>query len=425
MPAYTGLIETLSQIEKEKGIDKEVIFEAIESSLISACKKNFGTSQNIRVAINRENGDVDVFAQKTVVEKPDDDILEISLIAAKEIDIEYELGDIVEIAVTPRNFGRISAQTAKQVVVQKFREAERNKLFNDFKDKESQVVTGIVQRTEGSKVFVSINNVEFLLLPAEQIPNERYYFNQRLKLIVLEVKHAAKGGPVVNISRSHPNLVSKLLEQEIPELLDETVVIKAVSREAGSRSKVLVYSNNPDVDPVGACVGSHGQRIAVIVNELSGEKIDIIRYSENIEDTISASLSPSSVIAVKVDEKERNAKVIVPDNQLSLAIGRSGQNVRLAARITGYRIDIKSYSQALQENIIDTQEQDEQNMDASNYENSYEEYYDEYDEYDEYDDEYYDDYEDDEYYDDYEGYNEDQQDGAKVLLQENEDEEQG
>jgi len=345
MDANAELIDALNQIEREKGIDKEIIFEAIETSLITACKKNFGTSQNIKVNMNRETGQVQVFAQKTVVETPEDSMLEISLENARKISVNYQLDDIVDIVVTPRDFGRISAQTAKQVVVQKFREAERSIIYKEYKGKEKEIVTGIVQRRDRRNVIITLGKNELVLMPNEQIPGEEYRFNERLKVYVLEVKETPKG-PQISVSRTHPELVKRLFEQEVPEVYDGTVEIKSISREAGSRSKLAVHSKHPEVDPVGACVGTNGQRVNVIVNELNGEKIDIVTWSEDPRKFIAAALSPSKVMAVVVSPEERSAKIVVPDHQLSLAIGKEGQNARLAAKLTGFRIDIKSESQA-------------------------------------------------------------------------------
>ncbi len=351
----TEFIEAFNILEKEKGIDKEIIFEAIENSLTSACKKNFGTSQNIKVDINRESGEVKVYAQKEVTEDVYDAFLEISLEDAREIDPKYEYGDIVDIEITPKNFGRISAQTAKQVVVQKFREAEREKLYNEYVTKEREIDTGIVQRTEGKRnVVVSLGKIDAILPPNEQIPSEEYKFNDRIKVYILKVEQTTKG-PQVTVSRTHYELVKRLFELEVPEIHDGTVEIKNISREAGSRTKMAVYSKNPNVDAVGSCVGPNGSRVNIIVNELKGEKIDIINWSEDPKKFISEALNPSEVIAVEInkDENEQSAKVVVPDNQLSLAIGKEGQNVRLAARLTGWKIDIKSESQAKLTNFVD------------------------------------------------------------------------
>lgn len=338
-------IEALNQIEKEKGIDKEIIFEAIETSLVSACKKNFGTSQNIKVVINRETGDVSCYAQKTVVEEVTDKMLEISLKDAKEINPFFTVGDVIDIVVTPKNFGRISAQTAKQVVVQKFREAEREILYNQYITKEKDIITGIVQRKERKNVIIQLGKIDAILAPNEQIQGEEYKFMDRIKVYVLEVKQTTKG-PQIYVSRTHPELVKRLFEQEVPEVHDGTVEIKSIAREAGSRTKIAVYSKDPNVDALGSCVGQNGYRVNVIVNELKGEKIDVIHWNEDPKKFIAAALSPSKVLAVSINKEEQSAKIVVPDHQLSLAIGKEGQNARLSAKLTGWRIDIKSESQA-------------------------------------------------------------------------------
>ena len=341
-------INALNQIEKEKGIDKEVIFEAIETSLVSACKKNFGTSQNIKVVINRETGDVACYAQKEVVEEVEDDMLQISLEDARNINPYFIIGDIIDIEVTPKNFGRISAQTAKQVVVQKFREAEREILYNQYITKEKDIMTGIVQRRERKNVIVQLGKIDAILTPNEQIPFEEYNFMDRIKVYVLEVKQSTKG-PQIYVSRTHPELVKRLFEQEVPEVYDGTVEIKSIAREAGSRTKIAVYTKDKNVDALGACVGQNGYRVNVIVNELHGEKIDVINWSEDPKEFIAAALSPSKVVAVSINEQEQSAKIVVPDHQLSLAIGKEGQNARLAAKLTNWKIDIKSESQAKQD----------------------------------------------------------------------------
>lgn len=344
-------IDALNQIEKEKGIDKEIIFEAIETSLVSACKKNFGTSQNIKVVINRETGNVAVYAQKEVVENVVDPMLELSLEEAKARNPYFTVGDVIDIEVTPRNFGRISAQTAKQVVVQKFREAEREILFNQYITKEKEIMTGIVQRREKKNVIVQLGKIDGILSPNEQIPGEEYNFMDRIKVYVLEVKQTTKG-PQIYVSRTHPELVKRLFEQEVPEVHDGTVEIKSIAREAGSRTKIAVYSKDENVDAVGSCVGQNGSRVNVIVNELGGEKIDIINWSEDPKEFIAAALSPSKVLAVSINEEEQSAKIVVPNHQLSLAIGKEGQNARLSAKLTGWRIDIKSETQAKETNFI-------------------------------------------------------------------------
>ena len=344
-------MQALNEIVKEKGIDKEVIFEAIESSLVSACKKNFGTSQNIKVVMDRETGNIDVYAQREVVEEVEDPQLQISLEEAHVLNPSYKLGDMVDFVVTPKNFGRISAQTAKQVVVQKFREAEREILYNQYITKEKEIVIGIVQRIEKKNVIVQIGKIDAILAPNEQIPGEQYKFMDRIKVYVVEVKQTTKG-PQIYVSRTHPELVKRLFEQEVPEVFDGTVEIKSIAREAGSRTKIAVYSKDPNVDAVGACVGINGCRVNIIVSELGGEKIDIINWSEDPKEFIAAALSPSQVVAVAINPNEQSARIVVPDQQLSLAIGKEGQNARLSAKLTGWRIDIKSESQAYETGFI-------------------------------------------------------------------------
>ncbi|HIT87973.1 MAG TPA: transcription termination/antitermination protein NusA [Candidatus Coprocola pullicola] len=348
-------IDALNQIEKEKGIDKEVIFEAIETSLVSACKKNFGTSQNIKVVINRETGDVACYAQKEVVEEVEDKMLQISLEDAREINPYFIVGDIIDIEVTPKNFGRISAQTAKQVVVQKFREAEREILYNQYITKEKDIMTGIVQRKERKNVIIQLGKIDAILTPNEQIPTEEYNFMDRIKVYILEVKQSTKG-PQIYVSRTHPELVKRLFEQEVPEVHDGTVEIKSIAREAGSRTKIAVYTKDENVDALGACVGQNGYRVNVIVNELHGEKIDVINWSDDPKEFIAAALSPSKVVAVSINEEDQSAKIVVPDHQLSLAIGKEGQNARLSAKLTGWRIDIKSETQARETNFLQEEE---------------------------------------------------------------------
>ncbi len=349
-------IEALNTIEKEKGIDKEVIFDAIEASLVSACKKNFGSSQNIKVEINRETGEVAVYAQKEIVENVEDPATQISYAEARILGPNYHIGDTYNEVITPRNFGRISAQTAKQVVVQKFREAEREILYNQYITKEKDIVTGIVQRHEKKNVIVQLGKIDAILLPNEQIAGEEYNFPDRIKVYVLEVKQTTKG-PQIYVSRTHPELVKRLFEQEVPEVHDGTVEIKSIAREAGSRTKIAVYSKDPNVDAVGACVGQNGCRVNIIVSELNGEKIDIIEWNEDPQIFIASALSPSKVVAVKVNEADQSAKIVVPDHQLSLAIGREGQNARLSAKLTGWRIDIKSETQAAETGFLNDEEE--------------------------------------------------------------------
>lgn len=359
-------LTALELVAKEKGIDKEIIFEAIEASLVSACKKHFGTSQNIKVDMNRETGEVKCFTQKTIVETVEDPQLEMSLEMARIANPNYVVGDVVDIEVTPKNFGRISAQTAKQVVVQKFREAEREILFNQYITKEREVVTAIVQRKERRNVIVQMGKIDAVLAANEQIPGEQYNFMDRVKVYVLEVKQTTKG-PQIFVSRTHPELVKRLFEQEVPEVHDGTVEIKSIAREAGSRTKIAVYSKNENVDALGACVGQNGYRVNVIVNELGGEKIDVINWSEDPREFIAAALSPSKVLEVKLNEAEQSAKIVVPDHQLSLAIGKEGQNARLSAKLTGWRIDIKSETQARETNFLADEEpvvEEAEEMDA-------------------------------------------------------------
>ena len=345
-------IEALHLIEKEKGIDREIIFEAIEASLVSACKKNFGANQNIKVVIDRDTGNVACYAQRTVVETVTDELNEIEVNAARVLNPSYQIGDVVDLEVTPRNFGRVAAQTAKQVVVQKFREAEREILYNQYITKEKEVVTVIVQRKERRNVIVQLGKMDAILAANEQIPGETYNFMDRIKVYVMEVKQTSKG-PQIYVSRTHPELVKRLFEQEVPEVHDGTVEIKSIAREAGSRTKIAVYSKNENVDALGACVGQNGCRVKGIVDALGSEKIDVITWSEDPKEFIAAALSPSKVVGVSINEIEQSAKIVVPDHQLSLAIGKEGQNARLSAKLTGWRIDIKSETQARETNFLE------------------------------------------------------------------------
>jgi N utilization substance protein A len=338
------LIEAIKQIEKDKGIDQQILLDAIEVALITAYKKYFGPSQNVRVEINDETGNVMVYSQISVVGVVEDPGSEIKLEEAKIINDAFEIGDIVEKEVTPKDFGRIAAQTAKQVVVQRIREAERNVIFNEFVNRESEIVTGVVQRFSRGVTFINLGRIEALLLQSEQIQREEYNQGDRIKTYITEVKNTTKG-PQVLVSRTHPGLVKRLFELEVPEIHDGIVEVKGISREAGSRTKIAVYSSDENVDPVGACVGQRGARVQNIVNELNGEKIDIIKWNDDPKEFIANSLSPSKVTKVDVGESERSATVVVPDYQLSLAIGKEGQNARLAAKLTGWKIDIKSESQ--------------------------------------------------------------------------------
>ncbi|WP_096189084.1 transcription termination factor NusA [Evansella halocellulosilytica] len=345
-------MDALTTIEKDKGIDKEIILEAIEQALITGYKRNFNSAQNVRVDIDRDTGVIRVFARKEVVEEVFDARLEISVEAAKAIHPQYEVDDIVEIEVTPRNFGRIAAQTAKQVVTQRVREAERGIIYSDFIDREEDIMTGIVQRQDHRFIYVDLGRVEALMPLNEQMPNESYKHNDRIKAFITKVEKTTKG-PQIMISRTHPGLLKRLFELEVPEIYDGTVEIKSVSREAGDRSKISVHAEDPEVDPVGSCVGPKGQRVQTIVNELKGEKIDIVRWSEDPKVYVANALSPSKVLQVTVDEEEKMTQVIVPDYQLSLAIGKRGQNARLAAKLTGWKIDIKSQSEAEELGLYD------------------------------------------------------------------------
>ncbi len=344
-------IQALAQIEKEKGISKEILIEAVENSLITACKNNFGAATEVKVTIDRENGDMTVFTEKEIVEIVENDQVEVALEEALVINPSFKIGDIFQEEIMPKNFGRIAAQKAKQVVVQKIREAEREVLFSQYITKEKEVVTGIVQREVKDNVVVNLGKIDAVMTRKEQIPGERYNLNERVKVYVVEVKESTKG-PKIYVSRTHPELIKRLFEQEVPEVHDGVVEIKSVAREAGSRTKIAVYSNNSDVDPVGSCVGHNGSRVGIVVHELNGEKIDIIPWSETKEEFIASALSPSKVVKVVIEEDEKSAKVVVPDYQLSLAIGKEGQNARLAAKLTGYRIDIKSETQAKETNFV-------------------------------------------------------------------------
>ena len=338
-------IQAIEDLEKERHISKDILIEAIESALVSAYKKNYGTSQNVRVDIDQETGDINVYMRMDVVEEIEDELTQLSLEEAREIDPRYEVGDIVEYQVTPRDFGRIAAQTAKQVVVQRIREAERGMIFDDFITRQGEIVTGTVQRISNETLFVNIGRTEGILSANEQVPGERYQVNDRLKVYIMDVKKTNKG-PQVFLSRSHPGLVKRLFELEVPEIEDGTVEIRGIAREAGSRTKMAVYTEFENVDPVGSCVGTRGARVQAIVDELHGEKIDIIPWSEDPEQLISNVLSPAKVEKVIIEEdEEKIATVVVPDYQLSLAIGKEGQNVRLAARVSGWKIDIKSHTQ--------------------------------------------------------------------------------
>ncbi|MGI5949370.1 transcription termination factor NusA [Peptoniphilus sp.] len=351
-------INALTEIEKEKGISKEIIFEALESALVSSYKKNYGTSQNVIVQMDRETGDIRLFSAKDIVEEVMDPQMEISIEQAKEIDPTYEVGDVYNKEIHPKNFGRIAAQTAKQVVMQRIKDAQREVVYDEYVEREREIITGTVQRVSNNNVYVDLGKTEAILPYSEQIKNERYEQGDRYKMLILEVKKSTKG-PQIILTRSHPDLVKRLFELEIPEVTEGIVEIYSISREAGSRTKIAVFSKDEEVDPLGACVGYKGQRVNAIVEELNNEKIDIVIYEKDIAKFISNSLSPSKVEKVFINEAENSALAIVPDYQLSLAIGKEGQNVRLAAKLTGWKIDIKSAEQFeayLDENNITEEE---------------------------------------------------------------------
>ena len=337
-------LQTLKELAYEKGIDEELLFKTIEAALISAYKRNFSSKENVRISLSRETGAFHVFAIKTVVEEAENDIEQISLAQARAISPDYAVGDVVEIEVTPANFGRIAAQTAKQVVMQRLREAERGIVYKEYENRSSDIVTGIVQRVEGRNVFVDIGRAEAVLMATEQLPTEEYSYGDTLRAYIIEVKRTARG-PQIVLSRTHPGLLKKLFELQVPEMQEGVVEIKSIAREAGSRSKVAVYSSEERVDPIGACVGPHYMRVQAVVDELAGEKIDIVKWSDDPATYIANSLNPAKVISVAVNEAEKVSRVVVPDYQLSLAIGKEGQNARLAAKLTGWKIDIKSESQ--------------------------------------------------------------------------------
>ena len=367
------LLEALNILEQEKNISKETLLEAIENSLVTACKNHFGKSDNVKVEIDPETCAFSCYQEKTVVDAVEDPVEEISLADAHKVNGNYQLGDIVRVEVKSKEFGRIATQNAKNVILQKIREEERKVIFDEYNSKEKDVVTGVVQRYIGKNVSINLGKADALLTESEQIKGEVFKPTERIKVYILEVKSTSKG-PKILVSRTHPELVKRLFESEVTEVKEGLVEIKAISREAGSRTKIAIWSNDPNVDPVGACVGMNGARVNAIVNELRGEKIDIITWDENPAILIQNALSPAKVISVIADADEKSAKVVVPDYQLSLAIGKEGQNARLAARLTGFKIDIKSETQA------------RESGDFMDYENDYEE--------DDYDDDY--DYSDEE-----------------------------
>ncbi|MGG7618890.1 transcription termination factor NusA [Bacillus coreaensis] len=349
------LLDALILLEKEKGISRDVIIDAIEAALISAYRRNFNQAQNVRIDLNLGVGTMRVFARKEVVDEVFDPRLEISLEEARRINPNYVIEDVVELEVTPKDFGRIAAQTAKQVVTQRVREAERGIIYSEFIDREEDIMTGIVQRLDSKFIYVSLGKIEAILPANEQMPNERYKPHDRIKVFITKVEKTTKG-PQIFVSRTHPGLLKRLFEIEVPEIYDGTVEIKSVSREAGDRSKISVHSDNPEVDPVGACVGPKGARVQAIVNELKGEKIDIVKWSDDPFVFVANALSPSKVLDVIVNEQDKATTVVVPDYQLSLAIGKRGQNARLAAKLTGWKIDIKSETDAREAGIFPREE---------------------------------------------------------------------
>ena len=344
----TELIMAMEELEKEKGISKDYMLESIETALVTAYKRNFDSVENVRITMDRVTGEIHVYAEKDVVEKPEDiedDRLQITLEDARKLDSKLQVGDKAEIELVPKNFGRIAAGTAKQVIIQKIREASRNFLFDEFSQRKGEIVSGIIQKADGGVVVLDLGKLEGIMPIKEQVPTEKYRVNDKIRAYIVDVERGVKGAPQVIVSRAHQDFVRKLFELEIPEIYEGVIEIKSVSRDAGNRSKVAVYSPNENIDPVGSCVGQKGIRIQNIINELNGEKIDVIEWSADPAIFISAALLPAQVMAVDVKEDEKFAQVIVPDDQLSLAIGKMGQNARLAARLTNWKIDIKSESQ--------------------------------------------------------------------------------
>lgn len=366
------LLEAMEVLEKEKNISKDTLIEAIENSLLTACKNHFGKADNVKVTVNPNTCDFAVYAEKAVVENVEDDCLEMSLADAKMLNPKYEIGDTVQIPLDSKKFGRIATQNAKNVILQKIREEERKALYNEYYMKEKDVMTGVVQRYLGRNVSINLGRVDAILNESEQVKGETFCPTERVKVYVIEVKDTPKG-PRVSVSRTHPDLVKRLFESEVAEVRDGTVEIKAIAREAGSRTKIAVKSNDANVDPVGACVGLNGSRVNSIVSELKGEKIDIINWDDNPAYLIENALSPAKVICVVADEEEREAQVIVPDYQLSLAIGKEGQNARLAARLTGFKIDIKSETQAREMGLFEQMGLQYGDTSSENYEEEQEE----------------------------------------------------
>ena len=354
------LILALEELENEKGIKKEYLLESIETALVTAYKRNFDSLENVRVEMDQKTGATHVYSMKEVMENANDEATEISLKEAQKINPDLKEGDTIEIEIVPRNFGRIAAQTAKQVIIQKLREAEREIIYTEFNDRKGEIVSGLIQKADHNIVVMDLGKLEGVMPTKEQMPTEKYHVNDKIKGYVLDVEKGAKGAPQVIVSRSHPDFVRKLLEFEIPEIYEGVIEIKSVSRDPGYRSKVAVYSPDPNIDPVGSCVGQKGVRIQNVINELNGEKIDVIEWNEDPSIYIAAALLPAQILAVDIKEDEKFAQVIVPDDQLSLAIGKSGQNARLAARLTNWKIDIKSETQ-FREMLMKKQEETESN----------------------------------------------------------------
>lgn len=349
------LLLAIEYLEKEKRIPREVLIDAIEAALITAYKKNYDSAKNVRIELNLDEGTYKVISRKDVVEDVEDYKGQVALDTALLSNPAYEIGDVYEEDVTPRDFGRVGAQAAKQAVMQRLRDAERGILYDEFIDKEEDIVTGVIDRVDHRYVYVNLGRTEAVLSEAERSPNEQYLPNERIKVYVNKVEQTTKG-PQIFVSRTHPGLLKRLFEQEVPEIYDGTVIVKSVAREAGDRSKISVTSDNGDIDAVGACVGAKGVRVEAVVNELGGEKIDIVEWDEDPRVFVRNALSPSQVVEVLVDEENQSTTVVVPDYQLSLAIGKRGQNARLAAKLTGWKIDIKSESDAKEAGIISTEE---------------------------------------------------------------------
>ncbi len=358
------LIIALEDLEKEKGIKKEYLLESIETALVTAYKRNFDSLENVRVEMDRKTGATHVYSIKEAVEKVENSETQISMEEAKKINPDISEGETVEIEIVPRNFGRIAAQTAKQVIIQKLRELEREIIFNEYNDRKGEIVTGLIQKADRNIVVMDLGKLEGVMPSKEQIPTEHYKVNDKIKGYVLDVEKGSKGAPQVIVSRSHPDFVRKLLEFEIPEIYEGVIEIKSVSRDPGYRSKVAVYSPDPNIDPVGSCVGQKGVRIQNVINELNGEKIDVIEWNEDPSIYIASSLLPAKILAVDIKPEEKFAQVIVPDDQLSLAIGKSGQNARLAAKLTNWKIDIKSETQ-FREMLMNAQNETEKAEEAN------------------------------------------------------------